>query len=46
MASSGFCTTCTKIVYYSEPNEAHCPVCSGPLITAVGVDDPVAEEAS
>ena len=31
MASSGFCTTCTKVVYFSE-TEAHCPVCSGPLV--------------
>ena len=32
MASSGFCTTCTKVVYFSEAEDAHCPVCSGPLI--------------
>ena len=44
MASSGFCTTCIKVVYYSDTDEAHCPVCSGPLIaqtpdTATGTDD-------
>ena len=32
MAASGFCTTCTKIVYYIEEDEAHCPVCSSPLV--------------
>ena len=32
MASSGFCTTCSKIVHFSESDGAHCPVCSGPLV--------------
>jgi len=45
VASSGFCTTCTKVVYYTETDEAHCPVCSGPLI-ATENGDAVEDQAS
>ena len=38
MALSAFCTTCNRTVYVEEEHTPVCPVCSTPLLAAVGGD--------
>jgi len=39
MARSAFCTTCSRTVYVEIEDSLVCPVCSSPILEAIGADD-------